>query len=135
MLRPQPAGIPRQPKGRLAERSEHPRTADRATSGEGFPGSRESRFDARYRVRRKGPVAERLGWPRQLASGPTDNPPIACATVLLSRWRVAASEVVRILRVACRSRTWEFALQSRRIKETKLDVLPVALRSTTRAAQ
>jgi hypothetical protein len=54
--------------------------------------------------------------------------------VLLSGWRVAASEVVRILRIACRSRTWELPLQSRRIKETKLDVLPVALRPTGRAA-
>src|SRR5207248_9415891 len=49
-------------------------------------------------------------------------------------WWVAASEVVRILRIACRSRTWEVPLQRRRIKETKLDVLPVALRPTSRAA-
>src|SRR6476646_2198019 len=54
--------------------------------------------------------------------------------VLLSGWRVAVSEVVRILRIACRSRTWELPLQRRRIKETKPDVLPEALGPTRRAA-
>src|SRR5262249_2724194 len=48
--------------------------------------------------------------------------------VLLSGWRAAASEVVRILRIACRSRTWDDALQ------TIPDVLPVVLRPTPRAA-
>ena len=48
--------------------------------------------------------------------------------VLLSRRRAAASKVVRILRIACRSGTWDDALQA------KLDVLPVVLRPTSRAA-